>query len=90
MQNELPLSILRCPSVFSCLRAIVMAASSAKLIACLYVCDLMSICVMVCIRGFTIRAPSVLLPLTCEPFVYTKSLESHFLLWSLVYSIVVV
>jgi hypothetical protein len=64
-----------------------MAASSAMLIVCLSFCDLLSICVMVCDRGLTAPAPSVLLPLTCEPFVLTKSLGFHFLLWGLVYSI---
>ena len=86
MQNELSLSILRCPSVFSCVRATVMAASSARLIVCLSICDLMLICVMLCVRGFTTPAPSVLLPLTCEPSVYTNSLSFHFLLWGLVYN----
>jgi hypothetical protein len=57
-----------------------MVASSTRLIVCLSVCDLMSICVMVCVRGFTTPAPNVLLPLTCEPSVYMKSLGSHFLL----------
>ncbi len=46
-------------------------------------------CVMVCVLGLTTLAPNVGLPLTCEPFVYTKSLEFYFLLWGLVCSIVV-
>ncbi len=69
MQNELSVSILRWSSVFHCLRATVMAASFAMMIVCLSFCDLMSICVMVCVRGLTTPAPSVLLPLTCEPSV---------------------
>ncbi len=89
MQNELSVSILRWPSVFSLLRARVMAASSALLIVCLF-CDLSSMCVTLCVRGLTTPAPSVLLPLTCEPFVYTKPLEFNFLLWGLGYSIFVV
>ena len=69
MHNELSVSILRWPVVFSCLRVTVMVARSALLIVCLSFCDLMSICVMVCVRGFTTPALNVLLPLTCEPFV---------------------
>jgi hypothetical protein len=45
---------------------------------------------MVCARRFITPAPSVLLPLTCEPLVYTKSLGSHFMLGDLVFGIVVV
>ncbi len=44
-----------------------MAASSALLIACLYFFNLMSMCVMVYVRGLTTPDPSVLLLLTCEP-----------------------
>jgi hypothetical protein len=88
MQNELYVRMLRCPSVFSVLRAVVMAASSALLIVCLYFWDLISMCVTCAVRGLTTPAPSVLLPLTCEPSVYTKSLGFHFLLWGLVFSIV--
>jgi hypothetical protein len=75
--------------VFSCLRATVMAASFDRLIVCRTDCDLMSMCVVMCGRGFTTPAPSVLLPLTCDPSVYTKSLEFYFLLWVLVYIILV-
>ena len=69
MQNELSVIILRCSSVFSIPRAIVMAASSALLIACLSFCDLMSMYVTFCVRGLTTPALSVLLPFTCEPSV---------------------
>jgi len=37
----------------------VIAASSDLLIACLSVCDLISMCVVVCVRRFTMDAPSV-------------------------------
>ena len=47
--------------------ATVIAARSALLIVCLSFCDLISMCVMVCVRGLTTSAPSVLLPWTCEP-----------------------
>ena len=53
--------------MFLCFRATVMAVSSALLIACISFCDLMSICVMVCVRGMTNPALCALLPLTCEP-----------------------
>ena len=69
MQNEVSSSILSESFAFSCLRATVMAASSAMLIACHSFCDLMSICVVVCVRGLITPAPSVLLPLICEPSV---------------------
>ena len=67
MQNDLSVSILRWPCVFSLLMATVMAASPTMLIVCLSFGDLMSICVTLCVRGSTTPAPSVLLPLTCEP-----------------------
>ncbi len=66
-QKEMSVSILRWPYVFFFLRATVMAASFVRLIVCLCNCDLRSICVMVCARGFTTPAPGVLLPLTFEP-----------------------
>jgi len=47
-------------------------------------------CVTCCVRGLTTPAPNVMLPLTCEPSVYTKSLGFHFLVGGLVFSIVVV
>jgi hypothetical protein len=72
------------------MRAVVMAASSAMLMVCLSFWDLTSMCVTCNVRGLTTPAPSVLLPLTCEPSMYTKFLGFHFLLWGLVFSIVVV
>ncbi len=50
-------------------RARVMAASSARFIVCLSRCDLISICVMVCVFGLTMDAPKVGLPVTREPSV---------------------
>jgi hypothetical protein len=69
MQNELSVRMLIWSSVFSCLGATAMAASSALLIMCRSGCDLMSICVMEFVLGFTTPAPSVGFPLTCEPSV---------------------
>ncbi len=66
-----------------------MAANSALFIVCRSDCDLTSMCVMVCAFGLTNPAPSVGLPLTCEPSAYTKSLGIHYC-WGLVCSIVVV
>ncbi len=51
-----------------------MAASSTRLIVCLSSCDLMSVCVVVCIRGFAIVAPSMGSPVWCDPSVYVKAL----------------
>ena len=65
-----------------------MAASSALLIVCRSGCDLMSMCVMVFVLGFTTPAPSVGFPLTCEPSVYMKSRGFHLLLCYVVWSIV--
>jgi hypothetical protein len=87
-QNELSVRMLRCPSVFSVLRAVVMAASSALLIVRLSVWNSIYMCVMCSVRGLTTPAPSALLPFTCEPSVYKKSLGFHFMLWGLVCSIV--
>jgi hypothetical protein len=67
-----------------------MAASSAPFIVCRSGFDLMSMCVMVSVFGLVPLAPSVGLPFTCGPSVYTKTLGFYFLLWGLVYSIVVV
>ena len=78
----------RCSSVLSVLRAVVMAASSALLIVCLSFWDLISMCIMCSVFGLTTPAPSVLLPLTCEPSVYTKSIGFHFLVWGFVCRIV--
>ncbi len=66
-----------------------MAASSALLIVCRSGCDLMSMCVMVFVLGFTTPAPSVGLPLTCEPSVYMKYHGFHLRLSCAVWSIVV-
>ena len=67
-----------------------MAASSALLIACLSIWDLIDMCVTCPARGLTTPAQSVLLPLTCGPSAYTKSLGFHFLLWGWVFKIAVV
>ena len=75
--------------VFSCFSATAMAASSALLIMCRSGCDLMSICVMVFVLGFTTPAPSVKFPLTCEPPVHMKSSRFHLRLWCVVWSILV-
>ena len=69
MQNEMSVRMLIWSSVFSCLSATAMADSSALLIVCLSGCDLMSMCVMEFVLGFTIPAPSVGFPLTSEPSV---------------------
>ncbi len=66
MQNELFVRMLVWSSLFSCLSATAMAASSAL---CLSGCDLMSMCVMEFVLGFTTLAPIVRFPLTCEPTV---------------------
>ena len=51
-------------------RVIVIALSSALLIVYLAGCDLTSICVVVCVDGLTMDAPSVGFPVFWEPFVY--------------------
>ena len=84
------MSILRRSSVFSCLRAIAMAASSDLFVVYRSDCDLMSIYVVMIVFGLATPAPSVGFPFTCEPSVYTKSFGLHFLLWSLVCRIDVV
>ncbi len=56
-------------SVFSCLSATAMAASTALFIVCRSGCDLMSMCVMEFVLGFTTPAPGLGVFLTCEPFV---------------------
>ncbi len=50
-------------------RARVMAASSARFIVCLSGCDFISICVVVCVLGFTMDSPKVGLPVAREPSV---------------------
>lgn len=89
IQNELSVSMFRCSYLFSLSRATVMAASLALLIVCLSGCDLISVCVMVFVRGLTTPAPRVGLPLICEPSVHTKSWGFHFRLWGLVCSMFV-
>ena len=83
MQNELCESIVRWSSVFSCLRATAMAASSALLILLRFGCDLMSLCVLMSVFGLLTPAPSGEVAFTCELSVYTQSLRFHFLLWGL-------
>ena len=69
MQNELSVSMLIWSSVLSCLSATAMAASFALLSVCRSGCDLMSMCVIEFVLGFTTPAPSVGFPLTCDPSV---------------------
>ena len=59
------------------------------LIVCRSGYDLMSMCVMVFVIGFTTPAPNVGLPLTCEPSVYMKSRGFYLRLCCVVWSIVV-
>ena len=54
-----------------------MVASSARFIVCLFGCDLTYMCVVVRVIGSTIYAPSVGLPVICDPSVHIKSLGSH-------------
>ena len=89
MQNELSLEMLIWSSVFSYLRTTAMAASSALLIVCLSGCDLMFMCVMEFVLGFTTPTPNVDFPLTCEPSVYTKSRGFHIRLCCVVWRIIV-
>ena len=49
--------------------AMVIAANSARLIVCVSGCDLISMCVVVCVVGFTIDALGVGLPVTRDPSV---------------------
>ena len=48
----------------------VIVVSSALLIVCLSGCDLTSMCVVVCVEGLTMDAPSVGFPVCWEPSVY--------------------
>ena len=57
--------------------AMEMAASSARLIICLSGWDFISICVVVCVLGFTMDAPSVGLPVTMDSSVYMKFIGFH-------------
>ena len=69
MLKALSVKMARVWSDWLALRARVMAASSARFMACLSGCDFISICVVVCVFGFTIDAPRVGLPVTREPSV---------------------
>jgi hypothetical protein len=53
------------------------AAGYARLIMCLFGWDLMSMWVVVCVRGFTIAAPRMGLQVLGDPSVYMKALGSH-------------
>ncbi len=57
--------------------ATAMAASSALLIVCLSGCDLISMCVVVCVCGLTIDAPSLGFPVFWDPSVYIKLSGFH-------------
>ena len=69
IQNEMSVRMLKLSSVFSCLSAPAMAVSFALLIVCRFGCDLMSMCVMELVLGFTTPAPNVGFSLTYEPSV---------------------
>ena len=69
MHNELSVRMLILSFVFSCLSATAMAARSALFIVCLSDCDLMCMCVMEFVLGFTTPAPSVGVSLTSDPSV---------------------
>jgi hypothetical protein len=58
-------------------RATVMDANSDLLIVCLSGCDLISICVVFWVLGFTTDAPRVGFPAFCDPSVYIKSCGFH-------------
>ena len=75
-----------CVFLFECQRD---GGYSTLLIVCRSGCDLMSMCVMVFVLGFTTPAPSVGFPLTYEPSVYMKSRGFHLRLCCVVWSIVV-
>jgi hypothetical protein len=77
MQKALSARILICGSSLWRSRATVMVASSAPLIVCLSGCDLISIWVVVWVRGFTTDAPRVGFPVICDPSVYTKIYGFH-------------
>ena len=69
MLKALSVKMARVWSHWLALRARVMAASSARFMVCLSGCDFTSICVVVCLFGFTMDAPRVGLPATREPSV---------------------
>ena len=74
MPNALSVNIKRSWSSFLASSAIVIAASSARLIICLSGRDFISICAVVCVFGLTMDAPSVGLPYPC---VHMKSVGFH-------------
>jgi hypothetical protein len=49
-----------------------MAVSSTLLIVCLSGCDLILMCVVVCVCGLTIDAPGLGFPVFWDPSVYMK------------------
>ncbi len=55
----------------------VIAASSAQLIVCLSGWDFISICVVVCVLGFTMDVPCVGLHATKDPSVQMKFVGFH-------------
>ena len=63
-------------------RATVLAANSAMLIVCLSGCDLISMCVVVCVSGLTMDAPNVGFPDFWDPSMYMKLSGSHAAEWS--------
>jgi hypothetical protein len=69
MPKALSVRIERVWSSLLATSAMVMAASSARLIVCLSDYDFISICVVVCVFGFTMDAPSVGLPVNMDPSV---------------------
>ena len=54
-----------------------MAANSAQLIMCLFVCDLISMWEVVCVCGLTMDAPDVGFPVFWDPSVYMKLFGFH-------------
>ena len=67
MMKALSVRIERVWSNLLASSARVMAASSARLIVCLSGRDFISMCVVVCVVGFTMDVPSVGLPVTRDP-----------------------
>jgi hypothetical protein len=54
-----------------------MAANSALLNVCISACDLISTCVIVWVRGFTVDAPIVRFPDLFDSSIYMKLSGSH-------------
>ncbi len=69
MLKALSVSIERDGTCLCRSSAAVMAASSALLIVCLSGCDFIYMCVVVLCLGSTTDAPSLGLPLICDPSV---------------------